>query len=150
VSYILAKATFAIRDAITAQAFTWPASIRADVSRGQMDDDDTLPPASNPLPSIIVAATSAEQIHTMHATFDVRCMIEVRHQADDTPADTHLANCVELAEWMYGDDFQTDVNTGTGFTMFGRTGINQTFERSGRRWVTRFEFGISAAPSTIN
>jgi len=149
-SYVLAKTMFAIRDAIVAQAFTWPATIRADISRGPLDEDSDANAASNPLPSIIVMASSAEQIHPELANADVRVTVEVRHQADDTEPTTHLTQATELADWMFGDDFQDDVNAYSGFTMFGRGLVSQSFDRVGRKWVTRFDFNLSAAPGDIS
>jgi hypothetical protein len=149
-SYILPKAMFAIRDAITAQAFTWPASIRAGVSRGPLDEDPDANAASNPLPSIIVSANSAEQVHVELANAQVSIYVEVRHQADDTEPTTHLTQCAELADWMFGDDFLAAVNAYTGFTAFGRGPVNQSFDRNGRKWVSRFDFNLSAAPGDIS
>jgi len=147
---ILAKTMFAFVDAIEAEAFTWPASIRPGISRGPLDDDETASPASNPLPSIICNASNAQQIHPTIGNFEVSCAIEVRHQADDATPDAHLQNVSDVEEWILGDTFLTDLNAYSGFTAFGRGNVSSSFDQMGRKWVTRFEFTLTAAPSDIS
>lgn len=146
---ILTKTMFAFRDAMEAKAWTWPASIRPGISRGPLDDDDTASPASNPLPSIIANASNASQIIPQVANFEVSVAVEVRHQADDSTPDQHLANVSDVFEWIHGDSFVTDLSAYSGFTAFGRGNVTQSFDQMGRKWVTRFEFQLTAAPSDI-
>lgn len=147
---ILSKTMFAFAAAIEAKAFTWPASIRPGISRGPLDDDDTASPASNPLPSIICNASNAQQIQPTIGNFEVSCAIEVRHQADDATPDAHLQNVSDVEEWILGDTFLTDLNAYSGFTAFGRGNVSSSFDQMGRKWVTRFEFQLTAAPSDIS
>ena len=147
---ILAKTMFAVRDAIIAQAFTWPAAIRADISRGALDDDADARPASTPLPCVLVMASNAEQLHPELGNCNVQLAIEVRHQADGTEPTTHLTQSGELIDFVLGDAFQGAVNAYTGFTMFGRGAASQTFDRVGRKWATRIELNLSAAPGDIS
>ena len=147
---ILSKTMFAFRDAMEAKAWTWPASIRAGISRGPLDDDETASPASNPLPSIIANASAASQITPQIANFEVSVSVEVRHQADDSTPDDHLQSVAEVADWIHGDSFISDLSAYSGFTAFGRGNVNQSFDQMGRKWVTRFEFQLTAAPSDIS
>jgi hypothetical protein len=147
---ILSKTMFAFRDAMEAKAWTWPASIRAGISRGPLDDDETASPASNPLPSIIANAGTASQITPQIANFEVSVSVEVRHQADDSTPDDHLQSVAEVADWIHGDSFISDLSAYSGFTAFGRGNVNQSFDQMGRKWVTRFEFQLTAAPSDIS
>jgi hypothetical protein len=140
---------FAFKEAMAAKAWTWPASIRPGISRGPLDDDETANPASNPLPSIICNAGSAQQLTPTVATFEVSVSIEVRHQADDSTPETHLDDVVDVADWIHGDTFLTDLNARSGFTAFGRGNVSQSFDQMGRKWVSRFEFQLTAAPSDI-
>ena len=146
---ILSKTMFAFKEAMAAKAWTWPASIRPGISRGPLDDDETANPASNPLPSIICNAGSAQQLTPTVATFEVSVSIEVRHQADDSTPETHLDDVVDVADWIHGDTFLTDLNARSGFTAFGRGNVSQSFDQMGRKWVSRFEFQLTAAPSDI-
>jgi len=141
---------FAFAAAIEAKAFTWPASIRPGISRGPLDDDDTASPASNPLPSIICNASNAQQIQPTIGNFEVSCAIEVRHQADDVTPEAHLQNVSDIEGWILGDTFLTDLNAYSGFTAFGRGNVSSSFDQMGRKWVTRFEFQLTAAPSDIS
>jgi hypothetical protein len=147
---ILSKTMFAFRDAMEAKAWTWPASIRAGISRGPLDDDETASPASNPLPSIIANASTASQITPQIANFEVSVSVEIRHQADDSTPDDHLQSVAEVADWIHGDSFISDLSAYSGFTAFGRGNVNQSFDQMGRKWVTRFEFQLTAAPSDIS
>ena len=147
---ILSKTMFAFKEAMLAKAWAWPASIRPGISRGPLDDDETASPASNPLPSIICNAGSAQQLTPTVATFEVSVSIEVRHQADDSTPETHLDDVVDVADWIHGDTFLTDLNARSGFTAFGRGNVSQSFDQMGRKWVTRFEFQLTAAPSDIS
>ena len=147
---ILSKTMFAFRDAMEAKAWTWPASIRAGISRGPLDDDETASPSSNPLPSIIANASTASQITPQIANFEVSVSVEVRHQADDSTPDDHLQSVAEVADWIHGDSFISDLSAYSGFTAFGRGNVNQSFDQMGRKWVTRFEFQLTAAPSDIS
>ena len=150
---ILAKAMFALRDAINAQGFDWPASVRAGISRGPLDDEpveaESAAPDSNRLPSIICNADSARQIHSQVATFEVQCSVTVSHQADDTEPALHLTQSAQVGEWIHGEEFITDLNAYTGFTAFGRGSVDHQFSREGRRWVATFNFTLHAAPSDI-
>lgn len=147
---ILAKTMMAFAAAIDAKELTWPASIRPGISRGPLDDDETANPASNPLPSIICNASNAQQIQPTIGNFEVSCAIEVRHQADDATPDAHLQNVSDIEEWILGDTFLTDLNAYSGFTAFGRGNVSSSFDQMGRKWVTRFEFQLTAAPSDIS
>jgi hypothetical protein len=147
---ILSKTMFAMRDALRAQNFTWPASIEPGISKGDQYDELDGKPKSNPLPSIICNAGSAQQLTPTVATFEVSVSIEVRHQADDSTPETHLDDVVDVADWIHGDTFLTDLNARSGFTAFGRGNVSQSFDQMGRKWVTRFEFQLTAAPSDIS
>ena len=147
---ILAKTMLALKGAIDAKGWTWTASVRPGISRGPLDDDDTASPASNPLPSIICNASSAQQIQPTIGNFEVSCAIEVRHQADDSTPSAHLSDVSDVEEWILGDEFITDLNAYSGFTAFGRGNVSSSFDQMGRKWVTRFEFTLTAAPSDIS
>lgn len=150
---ILPKVMFALRDAIVAQGFDWPASVRAGISRGPIDDESVEPesvaPDSNRLPSIVCNADSARQIHPQVATFEVQCAVTVSHQADDTEPLLHLTQSAQVGDWIHGETFIQDVSQYTGFAAFGRGSVDHQFSREGRRWVTTFNFTLSAAPSDI-
>lgn len=150
---ILAKAMFALRDAIIAQGFEWPASVRAGISRGPLDDEpaeaESAAPDSNRLPSIICNADSARQIHAQVATFEIQVSVTVNHQADDTEPALHLTQSAQVGEWIHGDTFIADLNAYTGFTAFGRGPVDHQFSREGRRWVATCNFTLHAAPSDI-
>jgi hypothetical protein len=150
---ILPKVMFALRDAIVAQGFDWPASVRAGISRGPIDDETVEPesvaPDSNRLPSIVCNADSARQIHPQVATFEAQCAVTVSHQADDTEPLLHLTQSAQVGDWIHGETFIQDVSQYTGFTAFGRGAVDHQFSREGRRWVTTFNFTLSAAPSDI-
>lgn len=148
-SFILQRAQNALVAAMVAEAWTWPRSIRAEISRGQRDDDDSRAPASNELPSIVVSTPSATQYTPNVATFDVETSVIVRHSADDTSQEDHLTNAGQVSDWLLGNTFFADVNAQESFTAFGRGTMTQDFDRSGRTWQTTFRFTLSAAPSTI-
>ena len=80
----------------------------------------------------------------------VSVSVEVRHQADDSTPDDHLQSVAEVADWIHGDSFISDLSAYSGFTAFGRGNVNQSFDQMGRKWVTRFEFQLTAAPSDIS
>lgn len=149
-SYILQRAQRAFKEAIDAQGWTWLRSVRGEISRGAMDDDSSADEASAARPCIIIQTPSASQYTPTVATFDVQVSVILRHSADDTAQEDHLAHADELAAWIHGDDFISDLNAATGFTAFGRGLVSHELDRVGRSWQTTFNFSISAAPSDIS
>ncbi len=151
-SALVIKTQLAIASAITALALEWPASIRAECSRGQKDEDPDANPASNELPAIIVGASSAQQLHPNTATAYVSVTITVRHQADESNVSEAVEPQVrELGEWIMGDDFCADCTAAlSGFTAFGRKAVTQNYTRSGRRFETTFDFELLAAPGDLS
>ncbi len=149
-SYILQRTQRAFKEAIEAQAWTWLRTVRGEISRGGLDDDPEGNEASNARPCIIIQTPSAQQYTPTIATFDVQVSVTLRHSADDSTADEHLAHADELAAWIHGDDFIGDLNAADGFTAFGRGLVSHELDRNGRSWQTTFNFSISAAPSNIS
>lgn len=139
----------AIASAILNQELEWPAAVRAELSRGTMDDDAEEAPKSIPLPCIIVNAPSAQRIDPQVATSYVDVLVQVQHSVDDTHTDTHQAHAQEVYEFLTGDDFLAACNQYASFTAFGVDGVDCQFDRVGRRWQSAFSFRILAAPSTI-
>lgn len=148
-SFILQRTQNALVSAMIAKAWSWPRSIRAEISRGQRDDDDSKPPASNELPAIIVSTPTASQYTPHVANFDVEAVVMIRHSADDTTQDDHLTNASEVSDWILGETFFADINAQPGFTAFGRGNMTQDIDRVGRLWQATFRFNLSAAPSNI-
>jgi hypothetical protein len=149
-SFILQRTQRAFKEAVESQAWTWLRSVRGEISRGAMDEDSTANEASNPRPAIIIQTPSAQQYTPTIATFDVQVAVILRHSADDTAQEDHLAHADEVATWIHGDSFIADLNAADGFTAFGRGLVSHELDRVGRSWQTTFNFSISAAPSNIS
>lgn len=150
-SALVLKTQLAIKDAIVALGLTWPATIRAECSRGPMDEDNDANPASNELPAILVEASNAQQIHKDTATSYVDVTIKVQHQADESNVSEAVEPQVrELGEWIMGDDFLGDASEASGFTAFGRRDVSINFARVGRRFEHSFNFQLLAAPGDLN
>lgn len=139
----------AIASAILNLELEWPATVRAELSRGTMDDEQEEAPKSIPLPCVIVTAPSAQRIDPQVATSYVEVSIQVQHNVDDTHTDTHQAHAQEIYEFITGPAFLSACNQYASFTAFGVDGVDCQFDRVGRRWQSSFNFRILAAPSTI-
>ena len=149
-SFILQRTQRAFKQAIDAKAWDWLVSCRGEISRGEIDDDPALNEASNARPAIIISTPSASQYTPQVATFEVQVSVMLRTSADDTAQEDHLAYSDELAEWIHGSTFISDLNASNGFTAFGRGLVSQEVDRVGRSWQTTISFTLSAAPSDIS
>ena len=151
-SALVLKTQLAIKDAIVALGLTWPATIRAECSRGPMDEDNDANPASNELPAILVEASNAQEIHTESPTAFVDVSIKVQHQADESNvSETVEPQVRELGEWIMGDDFLGNVSSAaTSYTALGRRAVSINFARVGRRFEHAFNFQLLATPGGVN
>lgn len=149
-SFILQRTQRAFREAIEAKGWEWLRTCRGEISRGGMDDDASAKEVSNQRPAIIISTPSATQYTPTVGTFEVQVSVMLRTSVDDTAQDDHMTYSDEVAEWIMGDSFISDLNLSDGFTAFGKGLMSQEVDRVGRSWQTTFSLTISAAPSNIS
>jgi hypothetical protein len=132
----------AMRDAFIAQAYDWPASIKAGTAPIFDEDDSDAAARGTPLPCIICEASSAQQIHPELQTYEVECEVQVRHSADDTTAEVHTTQAAQAANLISGHDWATLVSAGDTISADHRSAVNQRKERVGRLWIYSISFSL--------
>ena len=132
----------AMRDAFIAQAYDWPASIKAGTAPVFAEDDTDEAARGTTLPCIICEASSAQQIHTELQTYEVECEVQVRHSADDTTAEAHTTQAAQVADLISGVDWPAWVSAGDVLVAEHRTAVTQRKERVGRLWIYSISFTL--------
>lgn len=132
----------AMRDALIAQEYTWPLSIKAGAAPIFQEDDSDAAARGTPLPCIICDVTAARQIHTELQTYEVDCEIQVRHSADDTTVEAHTTQAAKVADLVSSVDWAAWVSSGTVLVAEHRTACTHTTDRLGRLWVYTISFTL--------